>query len=301
MTVPTKYTFVKNELIDLSFTATLDPGVDTDFPFSNAYSNHPGRVFKFSGIASTAIILFDFGVSPQAFNAIGVINHNIPTGYEMHIQANATDDWSDPSVEETITHREISTCKLFDNSTRYRYWRFRIREAGGFILDGGVGAAIPDASLLAPDDDAGTFGSGEGVGETIVTIGELVLGSVIEAPINPEYGDVQKTRYQNRRQESEYGSPIVYPIQPVESLEMSWEPSLTDAQLATIEDFWNDRKGDAKPFMMVPDPGTTWHPTSHATVCYFGFFVEFAPRKIFYNVNALRARFEEFPNGKYLT
>lgn len=301
MTTPTRLTFLKNELVDLSFTATCSPAAHASFPLSNLYDNRPGPVFKFGSTAFNCYVLFDFGSSPQSFNAIGLVNHLLPSsGWTVKIQANATDVWTAPSIDQTITYHQYNTCKVFTNTTSYRYWRLRLQESDGFIVDNDA-LTVPGAGIIGTTPLGGGSGSGAGYQ---VSIGELVLGGVVEAPANPIYSQSEAVEYPNVRVSTDFGDDFCYAYQSVFGAEYRWtEAMLSDTQLTTFRTLFDNRRGAALPVLVIPDPGgTLWHASTAATECYFGRLGQkHDTRKTWYNANELALAFREIPNGRFLT
>jgi hypothetical protein len=72
-------------------------------------------------------LLFDAGSGNTiTADCIGFKNHNLNSDAVIKIQGNATDVWTSPSVDVTLTWRDAQT--IFETFTggAYRYWRFYV-------------------------------------------------------------------------------------------------------------------------------------------------------------------------------
>lgn len=87
---------------------------------SNIKEQQLSKVWK-STSGSGQWILIDFG-SAQSVKGVFVAGHNLLSGSTIKIQANSSDDWTSPPVDESLTYGEICY-KLFSSAQSYRYWR----------------------------------------------------------------------------------------------------------------------------------------------------------------------------------
>jgi len=95
-----------------------------NYPVSNILDSRLSRIFK-TDSNTTATIVFDAG-SAVIVNSIAIANHNISSSVTtLKIQGNATDIWTSPSVDETLTYSSGIITKLFTGGS-YRYWRIQI-------------------------------------------------------------------------------------------------------------------------------------------------------------------------------
>jgi len=63
--------------------------------------------------------------APVAVDYFAILSHNLTSVAVVHIQANASDVWTAPSVDEVVTVADLITHKFTATKT-YRYWRVTI-------------------------------------------------------------------------------------------------------------------------------------------------------------------------------
>jgi len=121
-----------------------------NYPVTNVLDSRLSRIFK-TDASTTATILFDAG-SAVKVAAVTIANHNMVTGGTYKVQGNATNVWTSPTVDETITFASGNMTKQFTGGT-LRYWRISIVNAtnpDGFISIGriwlGDSYTMPDIS-----------------------------------------------------------------------------------------------------------------------------------------------------------
>ncbi len=299
MATPTRLTFVPNELADdLSFVMTCNPDADTDFPKTRLYDNDPQAVFKGNVAAAGHVILLDFGSSPQAFNAAALVNHNVPsTGFNVKLQANASDSWAAPTINTAFTWRADNMHVFVDNAVAYRFWRILIQTTAGFIVDVD-GGGYPGAGIVGT-----TVIGGGGTGDAFqLTIGELVLGTAVQAPLNPVFSTPENWLFPTIKNLFSFGGDVRYAYRKTRKLRFRWADSiLNDTNLGTLFDLWVDRQGAGKPVLVVLDPSTlsAWYAGTNS---YFGRFGEnFNPVRDFVNQNMVELDFDEISSGRITT
>ena len=101
----------------------------TIYPAANAALNDHVRVWRSTALASPTWWKADFAADVDInFGAIPRF-HNIQSSATLRLQANATDDWGAPTVNELITVAAgKAVCKLFSAPQSYRWWRWAITD-----------------------------------------------------------------------------------------------------------------------------------------------------------------------------
>jgi len=299
MATPTRLTFVKNEPADdLSFVLTCVPDAADGFPKTRLYDNDPQAVFKAATAQAAHAIKYDFGSDPQAFNAAALVNHNVPsTGFNIKLQANATDSWAAPSINTAFTWRDKNMHVFVSNSTAYRFWRILIQTTAGFIVDvdggGFPGAGIVGTTVIGGAGDGAPFQ---------LTLGELVLGAAVESPLNPVFSTPEGWVWPTIKNQFSFGGDVRYAYARARVMRFRWADSiLNDTNLGTFYGLWVNRRGAGKPLLAVLDPSTlsAWY---EGTNSYFGRFSErFNPVRDFVNQNMVELDFEEISSGRLTT
>jgi hypothetical protein len=120
---------------NLVLSATITPSTESPFfPIENLQNQLRSKRFRTTS-KSTQNIVFDFG-SAKAVNSFimllpkeGVIN--LTESATIKIQANATNSWGAPSVDQTLTYdsdfRQLTYFWTSDQT--YRYWRLTVSDA----------------------------------------------------------------------------------------------------------------------------------------------------------------------------
>jgi len=110
-----------------------------NYPVSNLLDSRLTRIYK-SDDSTSVTITFDLG-SAKTIDNISIANHNISSGVTvLKWQGNASNTWSSPSIDETLTWSSGIINKSFTGGS-YRYWRLEIVDSGntdGFISIGRV-------------------------------------------------------------------------------------------------------------------------------------------------------------------
>ena len=67
-----------------------------------------------------------------------VLAHNVSSGATIKVQANATDAWTSPSIDTTMTYNADYIYHAFSTTESYKYWRFYVDDGSntdGYIQD----------------------------------------------------------------------------------------------------------------------------------------------------------------------
>jgi len=127
---------VANETLKDS-TLTINSN-NINYPVTNILDSRLTKIVK-TDSNTTMTIVFDAG-SAVNVNSISIANHNISSGATIKFQGNATNVWTTPTIDETLTYSSGIINKQFTGGS-YRYWRLNIVDAGnsdGFISAGRV-------------------------------------------------------------------------------------------------------------------------------------------------------------------
>lgn len=163
-------------------------------------------------------VLIDAGVGNTITpTCVAIANHNLTDAAVIKFQANATDDWGAPSLDETITHDADIMTKIFANSTGYRYCRF-------FFDD----PTNPDA---------------------YIEIGRLFFGNYLQLPPispDPEIPNATTTLVDTSRTGQPYGDEgykyrrfgVAY-------------PSISEAERAAILEMWYEVENSKPIFLLL--------------------------------------------------
>ncbi len=94
----------------------------------NILDSRLSRVYKTEAGITTAEIVFNCG-SAVAVSGVAIANHNITSSVTtLKLQGNATDVWTSPSVDETLTWDSGIITKNITEAS-YQYWRIQIIDA----------------------------------------------------------------------------------------------------------------------------------------------------------------------------
>jgi len=196
-------------------------------------------------IHTSEFMRFDFGTSinPKAFALIGTRNDGvqISSTATVKLQGNATDVWTSPSFEQTLTWNERAIC-LFDtdglHTSALRYWRLYIEDV---------------------DNPNG-----------YVEISNLYLGDVFEPtqgsvqfPLDVRYIDYSKT------ERGEWGSRFSDVKQVTREFQMNWE-FLSKTEAETLGEFVEHYK-TAYPWWIALDPNEVFSTDKELFVCHCRF------------------------------
>lgn len=120
------------------------PGFDFDSALKDTRRSRIGRTLA----VEDQTITFDLG-SARAIDYIVIFNHNFTDSATVTIQANSSDLWTTPPVDQTLTVADVINYN-FSSSQTYRYWR------------------------LTVDDDTNT--------DTYLEISKVYIGSYLQMP-----------------------------------------------------------------------------------------------------------------------
>jgi len=101
---------------------------NANYPVENIYSPRLSKYFKTTGDTSENIV-FDAGAgNTLQANTFTISGHNFTASATLKIQANASDAWGSPTLDESITYG-AETIVTFFTLTDLRYWRFTMADA----------------------------------------------------------------------------------------------------------------------------------------------------------------------------
>ncbi len=100
---------------------------DVNYPVANVLDSRLTKVYR-TDANTTAEIVLNAGAAVTV-SGIAIANHNISSGATIKIQGNATESWSSPSVDESITFASGIIKHTFTEAS-YQYWRIQIVDAG---------------------------------------------------------------------------------------------------------------------------------------------------------------------------
>lgn len=124
----------QNEFFDLDNTITSTTE-DAEFPVSNLSLNSRSQVWRSASATTTDRVVIDLGSAKDIdsfamfFDALNPLP--LTTSVTLKLQANATDSWGSPSVDETLTlDTKYKVASHFFSSTQnYRYWAVYVSDA----------------------------------------------------------------------------------------------------------------------------------------------------------------------------
>lgn len=120
-------------------------------PATNVTQIWKSRVWRATG-CSSEWLKFDFGAA-AAVRAFALVGHNLTAAATIKIQANATDVWTAPSIDVTLTYHADNLVYLWTADQSYRFWRLSIIDAGnpdGYVQVGRIflgQTATPDRNF----------------------------------------------------------------------------------------------------------------------------------------------------------
>lgn len=99
-----------------------------NYPLTNLFDYRLSRKFRTDAGTTTATIVFDAGAAITV-KSICVAGHNISSGVTvLKFQGNATNVWTSPSVDETLTYSSGIINKDFTGGS-YQFWRLHVVDA----------------------------------------------------------------------------------------------------------------------------------------------------------------------------
>jgi hypothetical protein len=198
---------------------------DPDYPVDNLWDSDPANPFKMTD--PNGNIVWDFGTA-TTIDLVALIHHNIAPTADVRIQANATNVWTSPTLNQVITipaaegdGYPVSPFKdLTALSRSFRYWRLVVSGNSGDDLSiGEMWMSQPKKSLVHNYSWGYELGLEKGIIE-------------------------HKTDY-----ESSAIYDLGYKIKTLDG-----EIQTSDAGLAAIKDWWEQCRGRALPTLIIPDP-----------------------------------------------
>lgn len=210
-------------------TPTVNTGTeDTTYPAAYLIDSIPSRPAQLTTTTGSWVLTF---AAAQRVDLVALPMHNLSAGLEVRIQGNAANVWGAPSLNETIT------------IPAYR------------------GDGFPFGSWLDLTTKAGYLVAGYqfwrlvivGVNASPVKVGELLLIST-KRTLNPNVSwgaRLGETRpiIENM---TDYQVSTIYDL-GVTRRSLSGELDTTDAGLAAVRAWWQDCRGRARPFLLIPD------------------------------------------------
>lgn len=116
-----------DNLVDYSTTALSVTSQGQTLGVNNIQHDHQAKVWRTGAINASEYVLFDLGSSLEATSCV-VIGHDFVWNDTVKIQGNATDSWTTPSVDETISFSADAMAKTFAGGV-YQYWRLYFTKA----------------------------------------------------------------------------------------------------------------------------------------------------------------------------
>jgi hypothetical protein len=203
--------------------ATLTASTEaSNLPVENVQDPRLSQPWRTTAL-SDQTVLIDAGdgntINPNCFALAG---HNLTDGCTLKIQGNATDAWTTPTVDETVTHRDDVIVHFFTGSA-LRYWRVFI------------------------DDDSNPDG--------YVQIGRLMLGTYLQMPpVDPAVNIPRRTTSVTTDSISgqSYGDRGVLYRAPGFQF-----PLITDAERVLIDAMWTEVENVAPVVLVVWEDSLT--------------------------------------------
>jgi hypothetical protein len=208
---------------DITITVSTE---DAAYPKSNLVNGNPANPFRFT--ATTGNIVFDFG-NAVTIDIFALVMHNLSAGIDLRLQANATNAWSAPSLDQAITVGAKDKDGFPPNpwkdltgigSRTFRYWRLLVNSANsvncafGHVHFGGTKRSLVHNI---------SWGLQEAIERTII------------------------------EHETDYYVSTVYDL-GVKVKTLQGDVETSDAGLTAIRDWWDACRGRALPSLIVPDP-----------------------------------------------
>lgn len=150
--------------VDLSTTTITAGSAAADLPVANIAHPHRTKVYRTGTSAAAEWILIDLG-GAMAVQSVVILDHTLTAGDSaIKLQGNATNVWTAPSVDQTITYNASVMAAYLSASQSYQYWRIIFtKSAAGQTRDIGRvylgpydeyarGPKIPDGIRIKPVD-----------------------------------------------------------------------------------------------------------------------------------------------------
>jgi hypothetical protein len=107
-----------NYLDDATLTTSTE---NPQYTVDNVQDPHLSTKFRFTSKTSQYIVV-DLASATEC-DSVAILGHNLTATATLKIQANSSDSWASPPVDETITASVDEIAHFFTAAT-YRYWRF---------------------------------------------------------------------------------------------------------------------------------------------------------------------------------
>lgn len=115
---------IYDNLVDYSGVTITAGTANADLPASNVIHPFLTKVYRTGVSAAAEWIKFDLG-APKAAQSIAVLAHTLTASDSLiKIQANATDVWTSPSVDQAMTFNATKMIYWFAAEQTYQWWRF---------------------------------------------------------------------------------------------------------------------------------------------------------------------------------
>lgn len=109
--------------VDYAATVITAGSANADLPVSNLAHPQRKRVYRTGVSAAAEWVKFDLGTA-VAVQAVVLLDHTLTSGDSaIKLQGNATDVWTAPSVDETLTFASGTITKILSSAQTYRWWR----------------------------------------------------------------------------------------------------------------------------------------------------------------------------------
>lgn len=204
---------------------------DANFPVSNLAHPFRSRVWRSSSVATAQRIVFDLGSTEDIdsfallFNPIAGEGIKLTDAATVKLQANATDSWGSPAVNQTVTIDNVYDLytHFFATAQSYRYWAVEVTDTGN------------------------AYG--------YIEIAKVILSKATQLGQTPEIGFVDTLDDQSKTQETAYGHRYadVYPTR--RSLEFNYA-AMSEGDIASLQAIFR-RVGKVTPIAVALDPTAT--------------------------------------------
>lgn len=111
-----------SNLIDLAGVTFTPATYDASFPASNLANEHRSNPYRTGVTQAAESVIIDLG-SAKAVTCVVLLDHTLTNADTLiKLQANSSNSWGAPPVDETLTWATGTISKFFA-SVSYRYWR----------------------------------------------------------------------------------------------------------------------------------------------------------------------------------
>lgn len=207
-----------------SKTVTADDEA-ASYPGENVITKNYAEVWRSSDVSSSYGVVIDLG-SAQDVSAAVIGNFNLNSGSTLKVQGNASDVWTSPSVDQTVTLTNKTTYdrnifKDLGGTFSYRYWRILF------------------------DDTSLTDGFYE--------CGSIYLGNTVTLTDNFDANNSKQLIHDNITHRTEYGQVHAYARDFYHEIDLSF----TNCEEATVNELRALAfavQGTLTPFFFIMDP-----------------------------------------------